>query len=138
MKLSRIRKETSPDLYVNGVHLPMPQKGCNLSGKSIRKEHHARGKFSPTTWFLVLVLMMSVASVPIDADDRGPTYVSGIISTDVNWNVTDSPYIVTGNMLVASGSSLTIDPGVHVKFDGYYYLQIEGTLIANPNLRTAG
>ena len=58
------------------------------------------------------------------------TKVSGIISSDTTWAVAGSPYIVTGGVLVDSGVTLTIDPGVIVKFNPKNTLGIDGTLIA--------
>ncbi len=47
------------------------------------------------------------------------TVVSGAITTDTIWAKANSPYIVVGNISI-SGVTLTIEPGVIVKFDGYY------------------
>jgi hypothetical protein len=58
------------------------------------------------------------------------TNVSGLISTNTTWSSANSPYIVTGVVLVNSGITLTIDPGVTVKFDTGTSLQINGELIA--------
>jgi hypothetical protein len=41
-----------------------------------------------------------------------------------------SPYIVTGNVVIPAGKTLTIEPGVIVKFAGYYSLKVNGTLRA--------
>ena len=60
----------------------------------------------------------------------GPTYVSGIISSNTTWTAADSPYIVTGNILVEEGVTLIIEPGVEIKFDGDYYIMVKGTLKA--------
>ena len=58
------------------------------------------------------------------------TNVSGIISSDSTWAVAGSPYIITGGVLVDSGVTLTIEPGVIVKFNAKVSLDIDGTLIA--------
>jgi len=58
----------------------------------------------------------------------GPTEVSGIISMDTIWTLTNSPYIVTGHVLIDENINLTIEPGVIVKFDPDKYLKIEGIL----------
>ena len=50
----------------------------------------------------------------------GQTEVSGIINSDQTWDVSNSPYIITSNIKVEAGSTLTINPDVSVKFDGYY------------------
>jgi hypothetical protein len=56
--------------------------------------------------------------------------VSGFINANTTWNVAGSPYIVNGNALLSHGYTLTIDPGVVVKFDTNRTLQIDGELIA--------
>lgn len=55
------------------------------------------------------------------------TDVSGSISTDVTWTLAGSPYVVKGNILVKSGATLTIEPGVTVAFDGSYRLETDTT-----------
>lgn len=40
-------------------------------------------------------------------------------------------YKVTGDIIVPSGQTLTIEEGVEIKFDGYYSLIVDGTLLAN-------
>ncbi|MFB9076800.1 right-handed parallel beta-helix repeat-containing protein [Flavobacterium procerum] len=54
----------------------------------------------------------------------------------VNGNVSGSwkkgnTYRVTGNIIVPAGQTLTIEEGVEIKFDGYYSLTVNGTLLAN-------
>ena len=42
----------------------------------------------------------------------------------------NSPYLMTDNVLVPSGETLVIDPGVEIQINGAYYIQVEGTLTA--------
>jgi outer membrane protein assembly factor BamB len=68
-----------------------------------------------------------------EVEAPGPTFVSGIISVNTTWTVADSPYIVIGNTLVEENYTLSIEPGVEVKFDGLFYIQIDGRLVAEGN-----
>jgi len=58
------------------------------------------------------------------------TPVSGIITSNTTWTAANSPYLVTGNILVNNGVTLTIEPGVTVWFSATRSLQVLGTLIA--------
>lgn len=58
------------------------------------------------------------------------TDVSGTLSADTTWTLAGSPYVVSGGILVAAGATLTIEPGVTVKFNANLALKIDGTLIA--------
>lgn len=78
---------------------------------------------------LICVLLLSVIALTGNLLEA-QTNVSGIITTNTAWTVTGSPYIVTGNTLLDSGYTLTIEPGVVVKFNSGLSIQIDGTLIA--------
>lgn len=58
------------------------------------------------------------------------TNVEGTISQDTLWTLVDSPYIVTNNITVNPGVTLTIEPGVEVRFGGDFSLNILGTILA--------
>jgi parallel beta-helix repeat protein len=58
------------------------------------------------------------------------TNVSGSITSNTTWAVSGSPYIVTGDVTVNSNVTLTIDPGVTVKFNNGRQLSVNGTLSA--------
>jgi hypothetical protein len=59
------------------------------------------------------------------------TNVSGGIYANTTWTLAGSPYIVVDTVVVFPGVTLTIDPGVVVKFDNNKRLDIrEATLIA--------
>ncbi len=65
------------------------------------------------------------------------TNVSGGIYNNVTWTLSGSPYIVTGNIVVFPGKTLTIEPGVEVRVQGNGYpnsmgisIEIRGMLVA--------
>ena len=73
---------------------------------------------------MIIVITMILLPKLIHAGTPVSGYVSG------TWDLAGSPYIAVGGLLVDSGDTLTIEPGVTVKFDNTYALQIDGTLIA--------
>ncbi|MFO7895410.1 MAG: carboxypeptidase regulatory-like domain-containing protein [Candidatus Cloacimonadales bacterium] len=46
------------------------------------------------------------------------------------WNAAGSPYYVDGDLLVAAGEQLIIEPGVEVIFNDYYQISVEGEISA--------
>ena len=55
-----------------------------------------------------------------------------LVNGNVNGTWTKgNTYRVTGNIVVPAGQTLTIEEGVEIKFDGYYSLIVNGTLLAN-------
>src|SRR5262245_16240726 len=50
----------------------------------------------------------------LPATVQAATYVSGTIVSDVQWRAEDSPFEVVGDVHVANGATLTIEPGVTV------------------------
>ncbi len=97
--------------------------------KGIKKVRNYLLVFS-VSWMLVFSGLTLLIEQSENVMAAGPTEVSGIISIDTVWIQANSPYIVTGNILVENNTSLTIQPGVTVKFDGYYYIMIKGALNA--------
>ncbi len=73
--------------------------------------------------FLILFLLISTITL-------SQTNVSGAITSNTTWSLENSPYIVTGNTVVFENYSLTIEPGVVVKFDDNVELRIKGSIIA--------
>jgi len=46
------------------------------------------------------------------------------------WRLNESPYIITGNITIPLGETLIVEPGVIIKFAGFYRMKVQGTLIA--------
>jgi len=46
------------------------------------------------------------------------------------WTIAGSPYLINGDISIPNDSTLTIDPGVLVEFQGHYKLNVQGRLLA--------
>ena len=70
------------------------------------------------------------APTPTPPPSCGPTEVTGgqIVGT-VTWYQACSPYTISGNVVVSNGATLSIEPGVEVRFAAGKAMQIDGTLI---------
>lgn len=57
---------------------------------------------------------------------------TSINSGDVwgTWYKANSPYMIQGNISIPNGYTLTIEPGVEVYFNGEYYLDVNGQILA--------
>lgn len=58
------------------------------------------------------------------------TNVSGIINSNTTWTLASSPYTVTGNILVNTGVTLTIEAGVTIKVNSGIGIQNRGEFLA--------
>jgi hypothetical protein len=70
--------------------------------------------------------LILTGSVPFGTSQSG-TSVSGIIDSSTTWTQANSPYELTGNVLVDYGATLTIESDVIVNFNAYY-MRVNGTL----------
>ena len=78
---------------------------------------------------LLLTIAVLVGSLLLIGNAHASTPVSGTITSDITWTKAGSPYELTGTMVVNSGVTLSIEPGVTVDFYSYS-LQVSGTLNA--------
>ena len=69
---------------------------------------------------------------------QSQTLVSGGIFSNTTWTAANSPYILTGPIVVFPGNTLTLEPGVTVKvqFKGFNtglmsYIELRGAMLAN-------
>ena len=70
------------------------------------------------------------------SETQGDTLVDGLISSDTVWTVGQSPYVLTGTVIVAEGVSLVIEAGVEVRaqvVDQPVGIYVEGSLIISGN-----
>ena len=88
-----------------------------------------RFKLSPLL-AVIIVGVFVLAGSPLFSI-AGATYVEGLITQDTTWSLTDSPYVVSKDIIVSPGVTLTIEPGVEVRFGGDFSLIVEGSLSAH-------
>ncbi|MBI5208242.1 MAG: hypothetical protein HY934_10725, partial [Candidatus Firestonebacteria bacterium] len=60
---------------------------------------------------------------------NNPLFFGGILNTDTTW-LSNTYTIIRDNVIIPKNIVLTIEPGAVISFDGEYYIQVEGELIA--------
>lgn len=87
-----------------------------------------------------LVLSLSLLIVSLFASAQ--TNFQGGIYNNTTWTLANSPYVLTGSVVVFPGKTLTIEPGVEVRVTAdntfntgnMLYLEVRGNLVAQGNL----
>jgi len=79
------------------------------------------------------LLLIAIASFCFSSSQAiaQTTITAGTLTANTTWTKAASPYIVTNNLMVAGGVSLTLEPGTIVKFEPNVQLIVAGQLIAN-------
>ncbi|OYU96540.1 MAG: hypothetical protein CFE21_09150 [Bacteroidetes bacterium B1(2017)] len=62
---------------------------------------------------------------------KAQTFVSGFLTADSTFTLAGSPYVITGNLVVTNGTTLTIESGVTLAFTSNTSLLVLGQLIAS-------
>ena len=78
---------------------------------------------------LMAALLTVAAAAMVNIHALAETEVGGTYPGNTNWLPSKSPYIAVRNVEVPSGATLTIEPGVEVRFAGHSFI-VRGTLIA--------
>jgi len=76
---------------------------------------------------LIVFVILLAFSIALDASAE--TRVGGPIAIDITWTLDKSPYIVTQDVVVSIMKTLTIEPGVQIKFDNCALI-IDGGIVA--------
>jgi len=78
------------------------------------------------------LLLIAIASFCFSSSQAiaQTTITAGTLTGSTAWTQAGSPYIIQGNVLVASTATLTIQSGVTIKVAGNYFLRVEGNIIA--------
>lgn len=80
--------------------------------------------------FIIMALGISTIAVTFNIQPVKATWVEGHITQDTTWKIQDSPFVLISDVVVDSNATLTIEPGVEVKFGGDFSLVVEGSLLA--------
>jgi hypothetical protein len=81
--------------------------------------------------FTIVFVFSSFASVYRILPTARATYVEGAITQDTDWTLVDNPFIVSNNITVNPGATLTIEPGVQVRFADNFSMIVNGRIIAD-------
>lgn len=131
-----------PDSQDDDVHAykvyrsKSPKNGYNEITKTQLNKFNDKNLDNETTYYYKIAALDRaenessptdyVSCVPVKP---GPTIVSGSIEVDTTWYAGSSPIIISDEILVMNGSTLTIEPGTLVKSQGAGIV-VRGKLLA--------
>ncbi|MBS8265641.1 hypothetical protein DYI25_14535 [Mesobacillus boroniphilus] len=81
-------------------------------------------------YFLIILFLLSSTFLSPSLTMATTQLSSTIINQDATWTLAESPYNLAGDIQVAYGATLTIEPGVVIQGNGYS-LTVHGTLNAS-------
>lgn len=74
--------------------------------------------------------MLTVCLCVLPSGLMGQTNLSGNITASEVWDSTGNPYIVTGNLIIAEGAHISINPGTEIRFNNDAGIELHGTMEA--------
>lgn len=77
----------------------------------------------------IMLIALAVSGLLSVTNTKAETTVNSSIFTDTTWTRAGSPYILTNDVAISTGATLTIEPGVTVNI-GSHQLRVYGTLNA--------
>jgi hypothetical protein len=78
----------------------------------------------------VVAAVSGLAAAAGSADAASPTYVEGNVTEDATWTPGDGPYVVTTDVTVADGATLTVEAGTTVYVGEEVTVTVAGSLVA--------
>jgi parallel beta-helix repeat protein len=90
-----------------------------------------RTKLKSSIFIAIIIIGMFSFIIRPSVFLAGATYVEGPIVQDTVWTLVDSPFVVSKNVTVYDNATLTIEPGVEVRFGGDFSIVVLGQLIAD-------
>jgi parallel beta-helix repeat protein len=88
-------------------------------------------RLKPFFLLIVLVTGMFMSANSLFSLTVSATYVEGDITHSTIWTLLDSPFVVSKNITIHQGVTLTIEPGVEVRFGGNFSIIVLGKLNAS-------
>lgn len=76
----------------------------------------------------IFVLVVAIFFIP--QKTFASTIINSDITSDAVWDASNNPYVISGSINIATGTTLTINPGVIVKFSRTSSLNISGSISA--------
>jgi hypothetical protein len=70
----------------------------------------------------------------VEMDDDAQNAVGGTLATNTTWSDTTKDYVITSQLVIPAGVTLTIEPGVRVRHGGsldFTAIKLSGTLVAS-------
>jgi hypothetical protein len=88
-------------------------------------------KQATTLLVIIITAGLVISTQPNFGSPQNPTSINGIITKDARWTKTNSPYNLTGNVLIETGVTVTVEANAVVNLNGYY-IRVNGSLNIQP------